>query len=142
MKITVYLVKTSPTSKKKFTVFIYKNGKKIKTVNFGAKGYSDYTKHKDKDRMKRYESRHKTRENWTKSGIKTAGFWSKWILWSSPSLSGAIRKTSNKFNITIKRSKPPSTTKLNRKKVSRRRRSIKKVSRRRRSIKKVSRRRI
>jgi hypothetical protein len=27
-------------------------------VNFGAKGYSDYTKHKNKSRMRRYENRH------------------------------------------------------------------------------------
>ena len=57
-----------------------------KTVHFGANGYSDFTIHKDPERMKRYDARHKTNENWTKSGIYTAGFWSKWILWSKPSL--------------------------------------------------------
>ena len=63
-------------------------------VHFGRKGYSDYTKHKDPQRMMRYLTRHRSRENWTRSGAKTAGFWSRWLLWSSPSLSGAAAKTS------------------------------------------------
>ena len=62
-------------------------------VSFGRQGYSDYTKHKDKERMERYLTRHRGRENWTRSGAKTAGFWSRWLLWSSPSLNGARRKT-------------------------------------------------
>jgi len=63
-------------------------------VHFGRQGYSDYTKHKDKERMERYLTRHRRRENWTRSGAKTAGFWSRWLLWSSPTLSGAVSKTS------------------------------------------------
>jgi hypothetical protein len=62
-------------------------------VSFGLRGYSDYTLHKDRARMKRYLGRHAGRENWTRSGAKTAGFWSRWLLWSSPSLEGARRKT-------------------------------------------------
>jgi hypothetical protein len=62
-------------------------------VSFGLKGFSDYTLHKDPERMKRYLTRHRRRENWTRSGAKTAGFWSRWLLWSSPSLNGARRKT-------------------------------------------------
>lgn len=63
------------------------------TVRFGRKGYSDYTRHKDRARMQRYLVRHARRENWTRSGRHTAGFWSRWILWSHPTLQGAIRKT-------------------------------------------------
>ena len=62
-------------------------------VRFGRKGYSDYTKHHDKERMERYLTRHRRRENWTRSGAKTAGFWSRWFLWSSPSLAGAKHRT-------------------------------------------------
>lgn len=76
-----------------------------KTVHFGAKGYEDYTIHKDKDRKERYDNRHKRNENWTKSGIKSAGFWSKWILWNKPSLGGSIRDTERRFGIKIRRSK-------------------------------------
>ena len=62
-------------------------------VNFGRKGYSDFTIHKDKERMKRYLTRHRTRENWTRSGARTAGFWSRWLLWSEPSFQAALRRT-------------------------------------------------
>ena len=53
-------------------------------VYFGATGYSDFTIHKDESRKERYITRHKNKENWTKSGIDTAGFWSRWYLWNKP----------------------------------------------------------
>jgi hypothetical protein len=76
-----------------------------KVVRFGRKGYSDFTIHKDRARMKRYLTRHggssapgargtrSRKENWTRAGARTAGFWSRWILWSEPSLQAALRKT-------------------------------------------------
>ena len=64
-----------------------------RTVHFGAKGYSDYTIHKDSARMKRYVIRHRRRENWGRTGMYTPGFWSRWLLWSRPTLSGAVAKT-------------------------------------------------
>ena len=91
----IILTKSKNTAKK-YAVIIGN-----KTVNFGAKGYSDYTIHKDYDRMQRYTNRHKSAENWTKSGIKTAGFWSKWILWNKPSLRASIQDTQKRFNIKI-----------------------------------------
>lgn len=84
---------------KKWSVTINKN----QTIHFGAKGYSDYTLHKDKQRMERYIQRHKSRENWKKSGIYTAGFWARWILWNKPSLKSSIKDTEERFNIKIKR---------------------------------------
>ena len=105
---TVYLQRSTNPAKKLMVTIIYTNGKR-KTVHFGAAGYSDYTIHKDPDRMKRYDARHsKAGEVWTKRGIESAGFWSKWILWSKPSLTDAIRYTSTKFNINITRKSPPS----------------------------------
>ena len=62
-------------------------------VNFGRKGYSDFTIHKDPVRMKRYLTRHRSRENWTRAGAKTAGFWSRWLLWSEPNFQAALRRT-------------------------------------------------
>ena len=64
-----------------------------RTVHFGRKGYSDYTIHKDPVRMKRYLVRHRRREKWGRSGQYTAGFWSRWLLWSRPSLKGALART-------------------------------------------------
>ena len=104
---TAYLQKSTRDGKK-YMVTIIGDGTK-KTVHFGADGYSDYTKHKDPDRMKLYTDRHKSRENWTKSGINTAGFWAKWILWNKPTLSESVSDTSRRFGITIKRTSPPKT---------------------------------
>lgn len=64
-----------------------------RVVRFGLKGFSDYTKHKDRDRMLRYLGRHRRRENWGFSGRYSAGFWSRWLLWSKPSLQAAVRET-------------------------------------------------
>jgi len=69
---------------------VFNNGK---VVRFGRKGYSDYTIHKNKERMERYLTRHRKRENWGKGGQYTAGFWSRWLLWSRPSFNGALRET-------------------------------------------------
>lgn len=104
-----YLQKSSNPGKKYMVTIIHNDGRR-KKVHFGQAGASDYTKHKDKDRMKRYDDRHRSSENWGKAGIDKAGFWSKNILWSEPSLDKAIRKTSSKFHITIKRGSPPSAS--------------------------------
>jgi hypothetical protein len=94
------------TGAKKYKVTILKTDGTKKTVQFGAKGYSDFTKHKDKKRKKNYEARHKSKENWGKSGMATAGFWAKWILWNKPSIVGSISSISKKFGITLKRGAP------------------------------------
>lgn len=60
-------------------------------VSFGAIGYEDYTIHHDKERMLRYLTRHQRRENW--SDPYTAGFWSRWLLWSKPTMKEAIKET-------------------------------------------------
>ena len=73
-----------------------------KVIKFGRFGYSDYTKHKDKDRMKLYLSRHCKRENWSRSGVKTAGFWARWLLWSSPNFNMALKITKRKLGQNLK----------------------------------------
>jgi hypothetical protein len=85
-------------------IALFPDGKK---VTFGRQGYSDYTIHHDKERMMRYLIRHAKRENWKKSGKYTAGFWSRWVLWSKPNFKSAIKQTEkilgNKYNIKIKK---------------------------------------
>ena len=94
---------SSPRRGKKFRV-TFADGD---YVDFGAKGYSNYTKHGNASRMRSYVRRHggkippelekttnvrkiradalkvgsSTTENWTRSGVRTAGFWSSWLLW-------------------------------------------------------------
>lgn len=101
-----YILKKSSNSSKKYMITTPPDRitGRTKTIHFGAAGMSDYTKHKDYERMERYEIRHKKREDWKKTGIKTAGFWSKWILWNKPSLNGSIKDTERRFGIIIKQS--------------------------------------
>jgi len=108
----------SPNRKKKFRA-VLEDGR---TVDFGASGYSDYTKH-----MRSYVLRHGGRvpkrtiaerepkkiqemmldvtssdkENWKLSGIDGAGFWSRWYLWGHPTFEGAKKIITRKFGVVI-----------------------------------------
>ena len=68
-----------------------------KTISFGEKGASDFTKHKDKDRKEAYIARHTNNENWGTTGVKTAGFWSRHILWSKPTLKASVDDINKRF---------------------------------------------
>ena len=92
---TVYLSHSNKPDKK-YMVLVGN-----KTIHFGASGYEDYTTHKDHDRMIRYNNRHQRNENWTMSGIGTAGFWSKHLLWSETTLNKAIRSLKDRFGIRV-----------------------------------------
>ena len=97
-----YILQKSYLKTKKFLVQeLYEDNTVGRKINFGSAGMSDYTIHHDYDRMIRYEKRHRNNENWTKSGINSAGFWSKWILWNLPSLKESIKDTEKRFNIKI-----------------------------------------
>ena len=115
----------SPDRKKKFRA-ILEDGR---TVDFGARGYSDYTKHKNPSRMRSYVLRHggqipkstiaekdpkkiqnrmlgvtlSDTENWKMSGINSAGFWSRWYLWSFPSFREVEKFMSKKFGLVFTR---------------------------------------
>ena len=79
------VISKSTNKNKKFDAIV--DGKKI---SFGAVGYSDYTIHKDPERKERYITRHAKREDWNKSGLKTAGYWSKHLLWNKNTLTKLI----------------------------------------------------
>ena len=92
------ILRKSPNPKKKYRV-TFPDGK---SVDFGGKGYSDYTIHGDPQRMKRYLARHgRMGEEWSKKGLYTAGFWSRWLLWSKPSMSQAKQLMSKRFGLTF-----------------------------------------
>ena len=85
------VIRKSPKLEKKWRATFTEGVSVHRSVDFGQKGYSDYTKHKDALRMSRYLGRHRRmRENWGFSGRYSAGFWSRWLLWSKPSLQGAL----------------------------------------------------
>ena len=74
-----------------------------KTVSFGQKGASDFTKHKNTDRKERYIDRHNNNEDWNKSGAKTAGCYSKHVLWNKPTLKESIDDINKRFkNLNVK----------------------------------------
>ena len=68
-----------------------------KTVHFGAMGYEDYTTHKDEKRKASYLARHRTKEDWTLSGVDTAGFWARHLLWNEPSLGASVADINKRF---------------------------------------------
>lgn len=105
---TAYL-RPAKSASKKWTAVIFENGRKVRTVHFGAAGMSDYTIHKDPCRMERYTVRHRARENWTITGVVTPGFWAKWLLWGEPSISASIKEIERRFPIRIMRGEPPTS---------------------------------
>lgn len=82
-------LRRSDKAGKKFMVTFEKETGRSKTIHFGQAGASDYIQNKDPARKARYIERHKDKENWTGGGVETPGFWSRWLLWSEPSLAAA-----------------------------------------------------
>jgi hypothetical protein len=113
-------------SKKKWRIEVIDTGQ---VVQFGQAGAEDFTKHKDPERMIKYLNRHagnvpaflkrpgltsreiidkalsvqtSRRENWGAGGIGTAGFWSRWLLWSYPTMTEAKAFLKRRFNIVFR----------------------------------------
>lgn len=108
-------LRRSPVRGKKWRV-VLSPGNAV--VDFGAAGMEDYTTHGDARRMARYVRRHggltaaayaatkrlstpelrrrlraaraSSKEDW--ADPRTPGFWSRWLLWSEPTLARAARR--------------------------------------------------
>ncbi len=80
---------------KKYYIITYND----KKVYFGAAGMSDFTHHKDEARKQRYINRYKANETWSKSGVDTAGFWSRWLLWNKPTIKESYMDIKKRFNL-------------------------------------------
>ena len=92
-------IKESTNSEKKLMAIFYDGDKKIKTVHFGASGYTDYIKSGgDDERKKRYIARHSNgTEDW--NNYMTPGSLSRWILWNLPTLQASIKDYKKKLNL-------------------------------------------
>tara|TARA_Y100000389_G_C17392150_1_gene480485 strand:+ start:60 stop:356 length:297 start_codon:yes stop_codon:yes gene_type:complete len=90
-------IKKSTRSGKKMMAIFYDGDKKVKTIHFGADGYSDYTIHKDEARKQRYIDRHKSSEDW--GNPMTAGTLALFILWNKPTISASIAAYKKKFGL-------------------------------------------
>lgn len=97
-KLRLKTVRRSHKKDKKFdAVFEYPDGH-TKTVPFGARGMSDYTKHKDKTRKARYLKRHAGMgEHWDQPD--TPGALSKWILWNKPTFRASLKSFKKRFHL-------------------------------------------
>jgi hypothetical protein len=90
-------IKKSPKKDKKYVATFSRNGR-IKKTHFGAKGYSDYNQHKNKERRQRYIKRHKSRENWRDP--TSAGALSYYLLWGpTTSFRTNVNSFKRKFNL-------------------------------------------
>lgn len=99
-KISSVRFKKATDGKYKYVACFYNKSRKlVKSTRFGAKGYSDFTKHKTPARKQKYVTRHKSRENWSKSGMTSAGALSRWILWNKPTMKESIQNYKSRFNL-------------------------------------------
>ena len=91
-------IKRSHNPEKKWdAVFVKPDGKQI-VQPFGQRGYSDYTKHKNLTRKKRYIARHsRIHEDW--NDPTTAGALSRWILWNKPSFKSSVADYKRRFKV-------------------------------------------
>lgn len=84
-------------AKKWDAVFQYPDGH-TKTTPFGARGMSDFTKHKDVTRRQRYLTRHgHMGENW--KDPTSAGALSRWILWNKPTFQASLADYKRRFKL-------------------------------------------
>ena len=89
----IYWPYKSDKPEKKYYIITKDN----KRVYFGQANASDFTQHKDEARRQRYVARHEKNEDWSKSGIDTAGFWSRWLLWHKPSIKESYDDIKKRF---------------------------------------------
>ena len=101
-KIKLISIKKSTKKDKKLMATFETNGRQ-KVIHFGAKGMSDFTKHHDTARRKRYITRH--HKDLNTGNPARAGYLSMFVLWNKPTVAGGIRdyrKRLNNYNKTGK----------------------------------------
>lgn len=91
------IVKSKKKTKKYDAHFYDELNDKEKVVSFGAAGYSDFTKHKDEARKKRYMIRHSGSEDW--NDPVTPGALSRWVLWNKPTFRASVADFKKKFKL-------------------------------------------
>ena len=93
------LQKSTAVGKKYKMVFYDMMRKKIKTIQFGAEGYTDFTRGADIQQKMNYISRHKNNENW--NDPQTAGTLSYFLLWNKTSLSASYKDFRSRFKYEL-----------------------------------------
>jgi len=94
------------SGKQKYKAVVFNTEtQKENTITFGAKGYNDYTIYYEKEgkeiadaKKSAYIARHsKSGEDWTASGVDTAGWWAKNLLWNKPTITASLRDIKSKY---------------------------------------------
>jgi hypothetical protein len=70
-------------------------------IQFGSRAHENFTIHGDEKRKTAYLKRHSPREDWTESGIDTAGFWARYLLWNEPTIDASIKDIEKRFGIKV-----------------------------------------
>jgi len=91
------IITKSKLKNKKYTAFLYIDGKYVRLWHFGAMGYEDFTTHRDPIRKKRYIARH-SNEDYSQIN---PGSLSRYLLWEYPDSKKAIEAFENRFNVKI-----------------------------------------
>ena len=90
-------LRRSHKREKKWDAVFVKDGR-TKIVPFGQRGYSDYTKHRDKTRRQRYIDRHSgMRENWKDPA--TPGALSRYVLWNKKTVRASLADFRKRFHV-------------------------------------------
>lgn len=92
-------IKKATDGKHKYEVeLMNEETKRKKTIKFGSEGAGDYiifTKKEGKkvadEHKERYIQRHQKREDWTKTGVTTAGWWAKHVLWNKGTFEASLK---------------------------------------------------
>jgi hypothetical protein len=90
-------IRPSTEPEKKLDVVLQTDSNREKTVRIGQKGADDFTKTKDDAQKQRYINRHSAREDWKLSGVLSAGFWSRWLLWNRETLAASRSDVLQRF---------------------------------------------
>jgi hypothetical protein len=95
-------VAPSPSSTKKYKALFKDKEGHHKTVQFGAKGYTDFTKLSAEhdptaeEHRRRYRQRHE--KDLTGDPI-SPGYMSYWILWNKPTFRASLQDYRRRFNL-------------------------------------------
>jgi hypothetical protein len=97
-KLRLKTVRRSQKKEKKWDAVFEKPDGREKVVRFGARGMSDFTKHKDTRRRSLYLKRHSGMgEHWNQPD--TPGALSRWVLWNKPSFKASLADFKKRFDL-------------------------------------------
>jgi hypothetical protein len=104
--MTIFLkLQVSDKPEKKYYVDLQGSSGRTKRIYFGDSNAKDFTLFNALEReehKRRYINRHQAREDWNLTGAETAGFWSRWILWSRPTVKESLNELLRKYPSLVK----------------------------------------